>query len=225
MPERLLLADRDAAADALTFAGRAARLGDGAVRLRSSAGTLTMWAAVLAPRGLFDSTPTILGMRAVRADPELECDLVVDATALTADADDDTALALPETALAPSWAGISPPQTGWVPGEEIAASELASRAQWGMAAVANKLPADAGDDVVRVVRSDVWGAPAEELADLPLGVAFAAFGLGFIGGEETVRLFTAPSWTRLSLRRGHVLVRRPPREGLTAVRPTGRADG
>ncbi|TQK19730.1 hypothetical protein FBY40_2241 [Microbacterium sp. SLBN-154] len=224
MSERLLLADRDAVADALTFAGRAARLGDGAVRLRSSAGTLTMWAAVLAPRGLFDSTPTILGMRAIRADPELECDFVVDAAALAVDAADDRALALPATALAPAWAGISPPQGGWEPGGEIAASDLASRAQWGMAAVANKLPADAGEDVVRVIRSDVWGAPAEELADLPLGVAFAAFGLGFIGGEETVRVFTAPSWTRLSLRRGHVLVRRPPREGLTAVRATGRTD-
>ncbi|WP_322408913.1 hypothetical protein [Microbacterium invictum] len=224
MSERLLLADGHAVTDALTFAGRAARLGDGAVRLRAATGTLTMWAAVLAPRGLFDSTPTILGMRAIRADPELECDFVVDATTLAAD-ETAAALTLPATALAPAWAGISPPQGGWVPGGRLAASDLASRAQWGMAAVANKLPADAGEDVVRVIRADVWGAQAEELADLPLGVAFAAFGLGFIGGEETVRIFTAPSWTRLSLQRGHVLVRRPPREGLTPVRPTGRADG
>lgn len=225
MSARLLLADRDAVADALTFAGRAARLGDGAVRLRAAAGTLTMWAAVLAPRGLFDNTPTILGMRAVRADPELECDFVVDATGLTSVPSDDAALALPATALAPAWAGISPPQGGWVPGGQLAAADLASRAQWGMAAVANKLPADAGEDVVRVVRSDVWGAPAPELADLPLGVAFAAFGLGFIGGEEVVGVFSAPSWTRLSLQRGHVLVRRPPREGLTPVRSTGRVAG
>lgn len=221
MPERLILADAHAAADALTFAGRAARLGDGEVRLRAAAGTLTLWAAVLAPRGLFDSTPTILGMRAVRADPELECDFVVDATALGAVPDDPASLTLPPTALAPAWAGISPPRQGWTTTGEIAASEVAARAQWGMTAVADRLPTDPGEDVVRTVRAEVWGAPAPELAGLPLGAAFAAFGLGFIGGEETARLYSAPAWSRLTLERGHVLVRRPAREGLTPVRATG----
>jgi hypothetical protein len=77
MSERLLFPDPLAAADLLTFAGRAARLGDGAVRLTASAGTLATTAAPLAPRGLFDTTPTVLGFRALAVDPEPVCDLVV----------------------------------------------------------------------------------------------------------------------------------------------------
>ncbi len=180
-----------------------------------------MWSAVLAPRGLFDATPTILGMRAVRADPELECDFVVAATGLSASPDDPAALALPDSALAPAWAGISPPRDGWTPAGEVDASALAARAQWGISAVADRLPQDPGEDVVRIIRSEVWGAPAPELGGVPLGAAFAAFGLGFIGGEETAQIYTAPSWSRLTLGRGHVLIRRPPREGLTPVRTTG----
>ena len=82
MSQRLIFADAPAAADALTFAGRAARVGDGAVRLRASEGTLAMTSAPFAPRGLFDSTPTVLAMRALPVDPELVCDLVVEASAL-----------------------------------------------------------------------------------------------------------------------------------------------
>jgi len=87
MSQRLIFADAPAAADALTFAGRSARVGDGAVRLSASGGTLMMTSAPFAPRGLFDSTPTVLAMRALPVDPELVCDLVVEATAL-ARADD-----------------------------------------------------------------------------------------------------------------------------------------
>ena len=41
-------------------------------------------------------------------------------------------------------------------------------------AVAEAVPTDAGDDVVHAVRASIWGAPDEDLAGLPLGVAFAA---------------------------------------------------
>ena len=69
MSQRLIFADAPAAADALTFAGRSARVGDGAVRLAAAGGTLTMTAAPFAPRGLFDATPTVLAMRALPVDP------------------------------------------------------------------------------------------------------------------------------------------------------------
>ena len=62
-----------AAADALTFAGRARALGDGAVRLQASAGTLAMTSAPLAPRGLFDSTPTVLGDAGASGRPRARC--------------------------------------------------------------------------------------------------------------------------------------------------------
>ncbi|MEZ3161322.1 hypothetical protein AB1K54_12390 [Microbacterium sp. BWT-B31] len=221
MPARVLFADPHAAQDALTFAGRTARLGDGAVRLAAKSGVLAMTSAPLAPRGLFDATPTVLGMRTLPADLELECDLVVDATALHADADDSRAVVLPDTAVSPAWVGIAPPRAGWVVTGSVAASVLAARAQWGIAAVADAVPREAGEDAVRAVRASVWGGADDELAGLPLGAAFAAFALGFIVGEEEVAVRTSGPWTRLTLARGHVIVRGPARVGLTDVRRTG----
>ena len=221
MSQRLIFADAPAAADALTFAGRTARVGDGAVRLRASGGTLMMTSAPFAPRGLFDSTPTVLAMRALPADPELVCDLVIEASELVGADDSAQQLQLPETALSPSWAGVSPPRGGWVHAATVAASVLAARAQWGIAAVAEALPQNPGEDAVRAVRAAVWGVPDDALGGLPLGVAFSAFTLGFIGGEEDATVRTSGSWTRVSLRRGHIIVRGPARVGMSAVRATG----
>ncbi|MFL0409570.1 hypothetical protein ACH0AH_00130 [Microbacterium paludicola] len=215
---RLVLADAPSAQDALTFARRSARIGDEGVRLQAADGVLAMSTAALAPRGLLDRTPTVLGMRIIAADPELQCDLVVSELAET---DDDTALALPETALAPAWAGVAPPRGGWEPRGEISAATLASRAQWGIAAVAERMPKDAGEDVVRAIRGDVWGTPDDALLGLPLGIAFAAFSLGFIGGEEEARVTASGRWTRVTLQRGHILSRGPAAMGMTAVRETG----
>ncbi|HYI52184.1 MAG TPA: hypothetical protein VEX42_11510 [Microbacterium sp.] len=221
MSQRLIFADAPAAADALIFAGRTARVGDGAVRLHASSGTLTMTSAPFAPRGLFDSTPTVLAMRSLPVDPELVCDLVVEASDLSGADDSAEQLQLPETALAPSWAGVSPPRGGWVRAGVVRASVLAARAQWGIATVAESLPQNPGEDAVRAVRAAVWGAPDEQLGGLPLGVAFAAFTMGFIVGEEDAAVRTSGSWTRVSLSRGHVIVRGPARVGMTAVRETG----
>lgn len=224
MSQRLLFADPLAAADALTFAGRTSPLGDGAVRLRAADGILVMTSAPLAPNGLFDATPTVLGIRTLPVDPELVCDFVVEASALVLADDDPSAIVLPDTALSPAWAGVSPPRGGWVESDRIAASVLAERAQWGIAAVAHAVPTDSGEDAVRVVRASVWGAADDHLNGLPLGTSFAAFALGFIGGEEQAVVRESGVWLRLTLARGHVLVRRPPRMGLTEVRSTGTAD-
>ena len=101
MSQRLLFVDAHAAADAVTFAGRASRLGDGAVRLQGGQGTLAMTSAPLAPRGLMDSTPTVLVLRALPVDAELSCDLVVDASALRLAPDDASAMAAFETQVGP----------------------------------------------------------------------------------------------------------------------------
>jgi len=213
--------DPQAAADLLTFASRAVRLGDGTVRLRADGGVLVTTAAPLAPRGLLDATPTVLGLRVSAIDPELECDLVVEAAALLPAPDDAQAVVLPDTATSPAWAGMPPPRGGWEQKDAIDAAVLASRAQYGVAAVADALPENAGEDVVRVVRGQVWGQPDEALGGLPLGTAFAAFALGFIAGGEEAVVRTSGSWTRVTLARGHVLVRGPVRSGLTPVRSTG----
>jgi hypothetical protein len=219
---RLLFPDPQASADLLTFASRAVRLGDGSVRLRAEGGVLVTTAAPLAPRGLLDATPTVLGIRVSAVDPELECDLVVEASALRLAPDDASAVVLPEIASAPAWAGVSPPRGGWEPADAIDSAVLAARAQYGIAAVADALPADPGEDVVRTVRAQIWGQADEALGGLPLGTAFAAYALGFIAGAEQAVLRTSGVWTRVTLGRGHVLVRGPVRSGLTAVRATGR---
>ncbi|MDF2555807.1 MAG: hypothetical protein K0R60_1702 [Microbacterium sp.] len=223
MSSRLRFPDAAAAADALTFAGRAAAVdADAAVRLVGASGVLAMTAGVLAPRSLLEPMPTVLVMRVLPVDAELECDLVVTATGLTEVVDDATAVALPETAVRAAWAGVSPPKSGWARAASLTSAALAARAQWGMAAVAHDLPVDPGEDVVRTVRARIWGEGDADLGDIVRGAAFAAVSMGFVHGEEEVSVFTAPGWTRLTLQRGHVLVREPRRSGLTPVRATGR---
>ena len=222
MSAQLLFPEPRSASDVLVFAQRAARLGDGTVRLRAQAGTLAVTSAPLAPQTLLESTPTVLGMRFTPIDPELECDLVVDAATLTVGAD-ARALTLPDSAVTAPWAGVSPPRTGWEPLTVIDASTLAARAQWGITAVAEAVPDSAGEDVVRLIRAQVWGEIDAEIADLPRGVAFAAFALGFIGGGESATVHRSGPWTRVSLRRGHVLTRTRVHSGLTEVRTTGAA--
>jgi hypothetical protein len=223
MSPRLLFADPASAADALTFAGRAARFTIEGLRLQASGGVLAMTAAPLAPRGLGDATPTVLAMRTLAADPELVCDVVVEASSLSPATDDPRALELPDTAVSAAWAGIAPPRGGWEPRPGIEASTLAAKAQGGIARVSESVPTDAGEDVVRVVRAAVWGAPDDELGGLPLGVAFAALSMGFINGAETARVYASGPWSRVSLERGHVVVRGPMVSGLTPVRRTGPA--
>lgn len=215
---RLLLADPETAKDVLTFVGRATRISDEGVRLQASNGVLALTTAALAPHGLFDQTPTVLGMRIVHADPELVCDVVVDSLSPS---DEDRALTLPDTGLSPAWAGIAPPRGEWQAAASLAASVIAQRAQWGISAVAHGTAPGAGEEAVRALRASIWGAPDDDLHGLPRGVAFAADALGFVSGEEQVPVMTSGRWTRLAFRRGHVLARGPVASGLTPVRDTG----
>ena len=90
-----------------------------------------------------------------------------------------------------------------------------------MTAVAEALPQNPGEDVVRSTRATIWSVGDAELDGMPRGVAFAAFALGFIGGDEQAVVFEADGWRRVSLTRGHVLLRVPRRPSMTAVRRTG----
>ncbi|MFS0893640.1 hypothetical protein [Microbacterium sp. 179-I 3D3 NHS] len=221
MPHHLVLADAHSAQDVSTFVGRATRVTEDGVRLQASGGVLALTTAVLAPHGLFDSTPTVLAMRIVHADPELECDIVVDRLDPT---DDPVRLALPETGLSPAWAGIAPPRGEWVAASSLSASTIAQRAQWGISAVARGAGPGSGEEAVRALRAAIWGESDADLGGLPRGIAFAADALGFISGEEIVPVLQSGRWTRVAFRRGHVLSRGPVATGLTAVRGTG-ADG
>lgn len=194
------------------------QVSDDGIRLQGSNGVLALTASALAPKGLFDQTPTILAMRIVHADPELECDIVVDE--LTRD-QNERMLTLPETGRSPAWAGVAPPRGGWESAGELAAATIAKRAQWGISAVARGATPGAGEEAVRSLRAAIWGEPDDDLGGLVRGVAFAAHAFGFISGEESVPVTTSGRWTRVAFRRGHVLARGPMATGLTAVRSTG----
>lgn len=223
MAPQLVFPDPRSAADLLTFASRAARLGDPIVRLRAAQGTMAVSAAPLSPRGFGDDTPTVLAMRFLRSDPDLSCDLVVDAGTLRADPVGADRVMLPDSGVSAAWAGISPPRSGWMPGAEVPEAALREVVRRGVADVAAALPAAPGEDVVRTIRSAVWGRPEASLDGLIAGVAFAADALGFLtadgAGAASVR--RSGTWTRVSLERGHVLVRAGNPTGLTAVRTTG----
>ncbi len=221
MPHHLLLADPDTAKDVLTFVGRATRITDDGVRLQAANGVLALTTAALAPHGLFDQTPTVLAMRIVHADPELECDIVVDQLTAT---DEPQRLTLPDTGLSPAWAGVAPPRAAWASVSTLSASVIAQRAQWGISAVARGAAPGSGEEAVRALRAAIWGEPDEDLDGLPRGIAFAADAMGFISGEEQVPVSRSGRWTRLAFRRGHVLSRGPVASGLTSVRDTGSSD-
>ena len=92
---------------------------------------------------------------------------------------------------------------------EADAATLESAARGGIDEVAAAIPAGTGEQLVQRVRSEVWGRGVDGLEYVPTGAAFAAFSLGFLG-DDPVRLFETGPWTRLTTRRGHVLVRRKP---------------
>jgi len=163
-------------------------------------------------------------MRALPVDPEVECDLVVEGVLLQAAPGRPDAIALPETAVQPPlWAQAEIPRSGWADVGELASAMLAERGQWGMSAVAHALPIDPGAEVVHTVRGHVWSQPDEDLGGMPRGVAFVAMTLGFLAGDaERARVRTNGRWTRIALRRGHVLWRGPAHVGMTGVRATGR---
>lgn len=238
MNARLVLSDPAAATDLLTFASRAAALDEPLVRLQAAEGVLIATAAALAPASLIDATPTVLGMRVSRVDPEVECDLVIAADELAAGTDAE--IVLPERGRRAAWAGISPPRGGWAPLEPVSIATLRDVAERGIAVVAREAVPGLGEDLVRRIRARVWGEGASELGGLPAGVAFAATALGFFGAAATAdpaadaaatpaaasgqaRVWASGPWTRIALPGGHVLTRARTTAGLTAVRRTGNA--
>ena len=220
MAQQLSFVDAASAKDLLTFAGRAARVGAEGVRLAARGGVMTVQTATLSSQGLLDATPTVLGMRVMAVDPELVCDFVVAPQSLSAGSSPER-IALPDAALSLAWAGISPPASGWEHIGEVAPSTMRQIAAEGIADVADLVPTDAGDDVVRKVRAAVWGPLCDALCDAPRGVAFTADALGFLRDGDPIQVFRVERWIRFSMTRGHVLSRGPARTGLTPVRATG----
>lgn len=220
MSESFTLPDPRALADLRVYLSRAGRIEDGSIRIIAGSGVLAVYCAILYPRGLMDHTPTVLGLRTFATDPAAALDAVVPnrsmldrLTRLEGAVQPDAAdipVTLPLTVSTVTWAGISPPRGGWHSVGEVAAGALSVAARAGIEEIATTLPAGTGEHLVQHARAEVWSRPLNQLDYVPAGAAFAAFSLGFLADPaEPVAVYETGAWTRLTLRRGHVLIRRP----------------
>lgn len=216
MTSRLLLSDPQALADLDTFLGRAVQVEDGSARIVAADGVLAVYVPVLFPSGLLDDSATILGLRTFAlADADAVVDAVVPMASLRARAAaaGGVELGVPTPVYSVTWAGVVPPRTGWQSiGRPVSTATLADVAERGIREVAAALPDGAGEAIVRQVRSMVWGEPIAGAEALPAGVALAAAALGFLppdgAPDDSGTVHEVGPWTRLTLARGHVLVKR-----------------
>jgi hypothetical protein len=217
MDRFLTLPDATALADLHTYLSRADRVDRASARLIAGGGVLAVYTAVLHPGGLLDETPTVLGLRTVRVRVDQVLDAVVPIESLVArlgsavpDPEDGTVLiGIPAEVATVTWAGVAPPRAGWQSVDTVVGGALLEIARAGIVEVAELLPADAGEAIVRRVRAEVWGRAIPDVGHVPAGAAFAAHSLGFLGEpDEDIPVFETGPWTRLSAARGHVLVKR-----------------
>ncbi|TFC01390.1 hypothetical protein E3O42_10635 [Cryobacterium adonitolivorans] len=220
MSQSFSLSDSLSLGDLQVYLSRASRVEDGSVRLVSAAGVLAVYTAILYPRGLLDSSPTVLGLRTFALTEPVELDVVVPVRSLldrllrleaaVTDVDAPVTVTVPLQVSSVTWAGITPPRGGWTSQGSASPAVLEAAAREGIAEVASVIPTGTGEQIVQRVRSEVWGRPIEALDFVPSGAGFAAVSLGFLAVDEPVQLFETGPWTRLSTARGHILVRRKP---------------
>jgi hypothetical protein len=217
MVQSFALVDSPSLGDLKVYLGRAARLDQGSVRLIGGSGVLAVYAPVIHPRGLLDDAPTVLGLRTFALADSAALDTVIPVRALldrlaqlsvTVNADSGPIeVPLPPADSSPAWVGISPPRGGWSAAGTVDVGVLDRVAREGIAEVAAAVPEGIGEQLVHRVRSTVWGRVIPG-TDPPLkaGVAFAATSLGFIRTDDPASVYLTRSWTRVTTRRGHVLV-------------------
>ncbi|MEP6482425.1 MAG: hypothetical protein ABJA94_10510 [Rhodoglobus sp.] len=225
MSSTFTLVDSLALGDLHVFLGRALRVEDGSVRLIAGSGVLAVYVPVLHPAGLLDESPTVLGLRTfaltggdASIQPE-DFDVVVPVRSLlmrvegllqsaAADVAQPVVVTIPMAVSTVSWAAISPPRGGWTPLQNIGWEVLDSAARQGIDEVARAIPSGTGEQIVHRVRAEIWGRSIDGLDFVPAGAGFAAVSLGFLVEGDAVSIYESGPWTRLTTKRGHVLVKR-----------------
>lgn len=210
MTNTVTLASEHDSADLKTFLERADRLGCEHVWLIGAGNALVAYVAVLTPQGLLDVAPTVLGMRICERAEDSALDMVVQVRAmLDRLAHDAVVIPLPVGQAGIAWTGVAPPRGGWATVGDMLEIELHLTAKAGIedVAKANGL----GTNIVTAVREEVWRRPlsvqhTETEITVPAGVAFAGFGLGFLG-TGIAQVTQSGAWTRISTGRGHILVK------------------
>jgi hypothetical protein len=211
----LTFTSREPISDLATFIDRSGLVDNSAVRLVAKGNLVVVWVQVLAPRGLNDTTPTVLGMRGAELAVEAKFDIVVPIDSLRARFDNaeesETGFVVTMPMEAPSvrWKIPLPPQTGWETLGKIGATDLQAVVREGMKIIKRKVPNNAEEQVVRSYRSQVWGATINDSLGLPAGVALAAETLGFFG-DKVMDISTKEPWIRLSSTRGEILAKHTP---------------
>lgn len=218
MTRSLSLPDALALRDLHVFLGRAARIEEGSVRLIAGRGVLAVYVAVVYPRGLLDQSPTVLGLRTFAVKDTEDFDVVVPVLSLlervsrleeqVVDDSASVSLTLPMEVHTVTWAAITPPKGGWTTQEQTSSALLERVAKAGIDEVAEVVPGAMVEQAVHRVRSEVWGRPIDGLEHVPAGGAFAALALGFLAGDDPVHIYETGPWTRLTTKRGHVLIKR-----------------
>lgn len=214
-----------AAQDLSTYISRAKSVDqDAAIRLTARGSVLGVFACSLASETLLDTTPTILGARALNLASASNLDIVVQASALldrlARIEQSQMVLYLPPVTVNAVWAGQSAPVTGWQQVGSVAADEFRRACREGLAAVDRSLPENPGSAVLATVRSRIWSSPMvlEHIPELdavtvPTGAAFALKVFGFLPDafKDNIPVFMVRTesgqWLRLAAPGGQVLVR------------------
>ncbi|MFN8097185.1 MAG: hypothetical protein U0Q21_02685 [Dermatophilaceae bacterium] len=207
----LVFPDAASLTDLRTYAARLRRLDpDGALRLHASGGLLAAYAGVLPGRGVTGSG-AVIGLRILtlakpaQVDATVPASAILDRLARTPRPGGPFTLPVPPVSVFVSWAGVAPPRTGWSVIGDLDAASLELAAQEGIAEIAAAGTGLAAQ--VEALRARVWSAPFAEGTPAPRGLAFAAYGLGFVRAGEPARLSRAGTWWRLTTPIGHALGR------------------
>ena len=220
MSRTFTLVDSLALGDLHVFLGRALRVEDGSVRLIGGSGVLAVYVSVLHPVGLLDESPTVLGLRTFALADQEPFDVVVPVRSLlmrveallesaaAADPAQGIAVRLPMEVNTVTWAAISPPRGGWHTLGPIDWTIVDAAARAGIDEVAAAIPTGTGEQIVHRVRTEIWGRPIDGFDFIPAGAAFGALSLGFLHEGDAVTMHESGPWTRLTTKRGHVLVKR-----------------
>jgi hypothetical protein len=216
VPAALRLADADTQADLATFLGRAHRVDpDGATRLVGHGDVLACYVSPVHGGG----GPVVLALRTLRLATPSTLDVTVPLAAILHRAarrstDPHPALEPPDAqTTTATWAGTSPPRSGWQPVTALEPGALAAPAAAGIAEIAAGAPEGSGAAAVAALRARVWGRDLlpglPGLAGLPAGVAFTAVALGYADPAEGAAVYRSGPWWRVTTSAGHVLARRP----------------
>lgn len=225
-PAVLRLVDGQSLADLGRYAARARAVdADGAIRLVVHGGVLAAWVAVATGAGLLGQGAA-LGLRTFAVVPDgVDLDVVVPVGAVADRAardrhsgrEEPTALPVPPVRANASWAGLTPPRSGWESVGTTTADVLVAVARAGIDEVSHAVAqrGAAGG----LARDRVWSQPLSERVTTaapslagPVGsvasrAAFAAYALGFLPPGCEVTVWATNRWTRLSAPGGHVLLR------------------